>query len=199
MNILTKVTVIDYLVPGAKFDVDPVTEEIVWLDDRPMPSEDEIEAGYIEYVRKTKIDELKSRIDKLADEKTDEAKYIVTGKRLTRGQLLRYEYKYDLAKTYKATNKFSEILAIEANMSGLTVDELADLIIKTGDEYRANMYLFVEVIETLRIFLNKKTEEGEFDKVSSVIAEVYKLPISEITQEKLTELLTNVGLLEKTT
>jgi hypothetical protein len=122
-----------------------------------------------------KINTTYKNLQTLCDTKSKEAKKYIVGREVTDEQLARYEEKYQIAKEYKTSGKYKDRLSLEAKLQGLTVDDLADLIIKKGDEYKEALITFNSRIEAFRVKVTNIIEQGDLDKANEIIEKAYNL------------------------
>ena len=176
MDIWLKVILIKRLVPDPKMEIRN-GEEIIWNDERSMPTDSELLEELNKFNDEMKKLELYKKIDKFADTKTKEAKNYIAGKTVTDEQLLRYERKYEMAKAYKTDGSYKDELSWEAELTGITVDELADLIVNTAMVYNKELNSTIAKIEAFRVKLGNWVKAGKYNNVESILAEAYKLPV----------------------
>jgi len=112
---------------------------------------------------------LTARLIDKCDKLTRDAKSIIAGFRVSEEQVFRYEKKYEIAKIYKQTGNLGDILKIEADKVGESVDKLADEIITVANEYNQELYKSIELIEGFRRYVKKLIEDKEFDKAQKLI------------------------------
>ncbi|MCF6207671.1 MAG: hypothetical protein L3J47_12420 [Sulfurovum sp.] len=105
----------------------------------------------------------------LCDAKTTEAKNYINGAPVSNEQLRRYEEKYEMAKAYKATGAYAETLQLEADLAGTTVDQLADLIIASGDAYKQALINFNAMIEAFRVKVKAMISAGDLAGAQAVM------------------------------
>ena len=182
MDFWLKVELIRRLVPNPKMDIIN-NEEIIWNDDRSMPTDSELLSELDKYNKEIKENTLYEKVDKLADAKTNEAKNYITGKFITDEQLYRYNVKYDMAKKYIEDGSYSEELGWEASLSGIAVDDLAKLIVQTGDSYKEEMRKYIAAIEAARVRLGQLIKDEKYTNVESIIASLYQLPVTSTIDE----------------
>jgi len=100
------------------------------------------------------LDEQKSAlydaIQSLTDTKTKELKNYIAGKRVTPEQVDRYEQKYQLALKCKEAGDYTP-LNLEAELQGITGEDLANLIIEKHDEWVAELQKYTALIEAYRV------------------------------------------------
>ena len=108
-------------------------------------------------------------LQSLCDTKSIAAKAYINGAKVTVEQLARYEEKYQIAIEYKANGNYADILKLEADLQGLTVGALADVIITKGDAYKQALITFNAKIEAFRVQVSKLINAGDIDKANAVI------------------------------
>ena len=102
--------------------------------------------GLFIYLKETLLNGIQS----LADTKTKELKNYIAGKKVTPEQVDRYEQKYQLALKCKESGDYTP-LNLEAELQGITGEELADLIITKHDEWVAELQKYIALIEAYRV------------------------------------------------
>jgi len=117
-------------------------------------------------------------LDWLCDTKTQEAKNYINGSPVSSEQLDRYHTKYIISNAYKADGSYKEQLQLEADLKGMTVDELADLVIKTGNMYKEGMTIFNSRIEAFRVKTKSLIENDNIEKVREIIGKAKSLATS---------------------
>ena len=123
-----------------------------------------------EYVK----NELKNRLNTLCDEKSQEAIYYVAGSKVSQSQLDRYYDKYKVSLAYLKDGSKKEKLQLEADLQGISVDDLAKLVVKLHDEYVDKIETLNNRIESFRIAVKKIIEAGEIDKAIRLIDKAQK-------------------------
>ena len=93
---------------------------------------------------------LLGRVLELADTKTEEAKYMLAGRKVSHEQIERYKSKYEQAKLSKDTGDYT-IFELEADLKGIPVEDLVDLIITMGDNWNKELNKYIGMIEAVRI------------------------------------------------
>jgi molybdopterin converting factor small subunit len=166
--------VLKELKPESKFIIKG--DKIEWLSkDIPQPTQEEIDNKAKELESIEKVNTIYKDLQDLCDTKSKEAKKYIIGREVTDEQLARYEEKYQIAKEYKTSGRYKDRLSLEAKLQGLTVDDLADLIIKKGDEYKEALITFNARIEAFRVKVSNIIEQGDLDKANEIIKEAYNL------------------------
>jgi hypothetical protein len=113
-------------------------------------TEEEIEAKENELAFTNAKETLLNDIQSLADTKTKELKNYIAGKKVTPEQVDRYEQKYQLAMKCKEAGDYTP-LNLEAELQGITGEELANLIIEKHDEWVAELQKYTALIEAYRV------------------------------------------------
>lgn len=134
-----------------------------------------------------KTDALYKLLQQVCDRKSIHAKNFIAGKEVTDEQLQRYEEKYEVAKEYMASGDYEESLKLEADMQGLTVEELAKLIVGMGDSYREKLVSFNAKIEAFRVKVSKIIASGNVEKASKIIEQAKSLG-ADTTDDQIMEL-----------
>lgn len=128
-----------------------------------------LEAKLEELEAKAVTDNAYNLLQTLCDTKSQEAKNYINGAKVTSEQLARYEEKYQTAKAFKADGSHLEQLQLEADLSGLTVTALADLIIAKGDAYKQALVTFNARIEAFRVKVAGLIANGQVDKANKAL------------------------------
>ncbi len=110
-----------------------------------------------------------SKLNSLCDSKSKQAKNYIAGREVTDEQVKRYEEKYQIAKEYQGSGLYADKLQLEADLQGLSVDALANLIIQKGNTWHEAILAFNSRIEAFRIKVSKLIEAGEVDKANNII------------------------------
>ena len=155
------------LVPNARFRIDD--NRVTWYDDRPQPTQAEVDAKVAELEAQAKVEDAQKALQTLCDTKSIQAKTFIAGKDVTVEQLARYEEKYQVATEYKASGNYADVLKLEADLQGITVDELADLIIGSGNAYKQALIEFNARIEAFRVAVSKIIDAGDIDRANTII------------------------------
>ena len=137
--------------------------------------EEQIQAKIKEIEAQEKVSNAYKSLQELCDTKSKQAKNYIAGKEVTDEQVRRYEEKYQIAKEYKASGAYADRLKLEADLQGLTVDELADLIIQKGDAWNEALIAFNARIEAFRIAVSKIIDAGDIDRANSIIEKAKEL------------------------
>ncbi len=104
------------------------------------------------------------KISTLAKEKTEGAYKLLAGKDVDNTQLERYRKKLEWAKENK-----DALLSAEAQLAGVSVEQLKKKIITIGEAWNNTLDRFLAQIETVRVLLNALVEKEEFNKVWQVL------------------------------
>ena len=146
--------------------------QVVWKDKKlKEPTKEQIDG----FVKQAKVDNALADLQSLCDTKSVEAKAYINGAKVTAEQLARYEEKYQIATEYKANGNYADTLKLEADLQGLSVDELADLIIAKGQAYKQALISFNAKIEAFRVKVSKLISDGNIDKANEVITKAKEL------------------------
>jgi len=129
-------------------------------------------ARVIEYKAERK-EKLFKELAKLCDYKSEQAKYFINGNFITPEQEQRYREKYEMAKAYLADGSYKDTLQLEADLTGKTVDDLANLIVKLGDQYKTKLAFYYSLIEAFRVKTEEYIRNEQFSLVERAIAEAY--------------------------
>jgi len=129
----------------------------------------EIKNDFIKQKKIEKINKAYRKLQKLCDTKSQEAKNYIAGKKVTYEQLARYEEKFQIATEYKANGNYADILKLEADLQGVSVDNLANLIIVKGKAYKQALINFNAMIEAFRVKVSYLIETGQIDKAMQII------------------------------
>jgi len=135
----------------------------------------ELKAKVAELQAQAKVDDTYQALQTLCDAKSVQAKAFINGKKVTAEQLARYEEKYQITTEYKANGNYADTLKLEADLQGLSVDELADLIIAKGQGYKQALISFNAKIEAFRVRVSKLISDGELDKANDIITKANDL------------------------
>jgi len=129
----------------------------------------EIDAQVAELEAQAKITDAKKALQSLCDKKSIQAKTFIAGKDVTTEQLARYEEKYQVATEYKTNGNYANVLQLEADLQGITVNELADLIIVRGNVYKQALIEFNARIEAFRVAVYTIINAGDIDRANTII------------------------------
>jgi len=132
-----------------------------------VPEPQYTEADVNPYIQKELITELNS----LCDSKSKEARNYIAGQKVSNEQLERYNNKFEVAKKYLSDkdDESKSKLQLEADLNGITVDSLANLIVEKGNEYLSALETLNNRIDAFRIKVKQLIQSNEFDKVDSII------------------------------
>jgi len=108
---------------------------------------DNCDNSFVNFIKPYLLDKL----SKLADEKQSQAEALIAEKKnITDKQIQRYKTKYDLAQQAKANDDYS-VFDLEAKLTGMTAEDLVNLILSNGEEWRKAIDNFILLIEAYRI------------------------------------------------
>ena len=127
------------------------------------PTEDElvlIHSAEEEYL----ISMTENSLKILCDTKSKEAKKYINGGEVSSEQLERYKEKEEIALSSDKSP-----LQLEADLHGITVDELVTLIITKSNDYRLALKLFNTKIEAFRVAVSKIIDSGDLEKANTII------------------------------
>lgn len=119
--------------------------------------------------KKAELDEikksvLKKQVSKLAEEKTQTIYNLLAGREVDRTQIDRYKQKEGWAR-----NDQDEYLQSEAELQGITVDQLKALIISMADAWHKAFDKYSSEIETFRVATNHIIDIGDFEDAERLI------------------------------
>ena len=124
-----------------------------------------------EYKEKKKQDYLNRLLD-LCDRKTQEVKNYINGEKVTEGLIERYQAKEQMARAYLADGKsFKDELQVEADLKGISVDDLAKLIVSLADKFKSKLDYFYSLIEAFRVKTKSLILNYQFDDVDKIVME----------------------------
>jgi hypothetical protein len=132
-----------------------------WVPKQPTPGEEK---------RKSK-----RAVNDMADRKTAAAKAYLAGKTyVSPEQQDRYARKYDVAKAYLGTkdDQLKALLTPEADGAGMSVDDLAALIVQMGDQWRQAVQAYAVMIDGARVALNRLIDAGKLEGVRTALDEL---------------------------
>jgi len=127
-----------------------------------------------EYKEERKQQYLDILID-LCDKKTQEVKNYINGQKVTEGLIDRYQAKEQMARAYLADGSFKDELQIEADLKGISVDDLAKLIVDLANKFRNKLNYFYSLIEAFRVKTKQLILNYKFSVVDDILAQAYKL------------------------
>jgi len=125
-------------------------------------------------IKNTKI-LAKEQVQSLCDQKTQEAKQYIAGKKVTQEQLDRYKEKYEIAKKYLTDGSYADLLGYEAQARGMSVEELANVIVQKGDTWKENIVRFNFLIEAFKAKANSLIENLEIERLERILKEAQEL------------------------
>ena len=109
---------------------------------------------------------LREKLSKLADDKTQAAKDLIGGKIISSEQVERYESKYQMAVEFLKDNKTNKNkFQLEADLTGISVKDLATKIVTTGKIFKEALNTFNLRIDAFRVNVNKIIDSGLEDKL----------------------------------
>jgi len=126
-------------------------------------------------------------LQSLCDSKSQDAENYIAGKKVTDKQLSRYKEKFKMATDYKLDGSYEETLSLEAEFQGVSVEDLADLIVSKGTEYEQDLLKFNAKIEAFRIKLSKLITDGEIDRANEILVKAELLG-ADTTDDDIKEL-----------
>jgi hypothetical protein len=162
---------------GLKISFREVNGVIVFKKDCEI-TQTEITKKAQELESQAKTTDTQKALQTLCDTKSVQAKTFIAGKVVTVEQLARYDEKYQIATEYKANGNYTYTLKLEADLQGLTVDELSDLILIKGNDYKQALITFNARIEAFRVAVSKLISDGDLDKANEVITKAKELGAS---------------------
>ena len=134
--------------------------------------------------------ELITELNSLCDTKSKEARNYIAGQKVSNEQLERYNNKFEVAKKYLSDkdDESKSKLQLEADLKGVTVDSLANLIVEKGNEYLSALETLNNRIDAFRIKVKQLIQSNEFDKVDSIIEKAKEFNAN-TTDEEIKSLL----------
>ena len=114
----------------------------------------------------------------IADKKTAAAKAYLAGKPyVSDNQQERYEQKYYIAKDYIANqaDDLASLLQPEADAVGMSVADLAALIVQMGDQWRQAVAAYAVMIDGGRVAVGKLVEAGRLDRAQWLLDRLSQL------------------------
>jgi len=124
-----------------------------------------------EYKEERKQDYL-NRLLELCDRKTQEVKNYINGEKVTEGLIERYQAKEQMAKAYLADgSSYKDELQVEADLKGISVDDLAKLIVSLADKFKSKLDYFYSLIEAFRVKTKSLILNYQFDDVDKIVME----------------------------
>jgi len=111
---------------------------------------------FIKFIKPYLLDKLA----KLADEKQEQAEALIAEKKkISDKQIQRYKTKYELAQQAKANNDYSAF-ELEAKLVGMTAEDLVNLILTNGENWKKAIDNFIIMIEAYRVRAQKSIQEA---------------------------------------
>ena len=136
----------------------------------PVPDISSIVAEANKYAIENIASSLLTRIIKAIDLKTQMFKDKLASRNITPEQQERYQKKYEIVK-----NGELELLAAEAEITGMAVNELAALITATAEAWDGATKRMMAGLEALRIGLNKEVSLGNYRLVDNCLKDLEQL------------------------
>jgi len=151
---------------------------------------DEIEAWWEERTQQRRGRALLGRLQRLADRLTRDAKRAVAGRPVSPQQEERWEQKYAAAKDYLATKDpvIEALFAPEAAANGISVEELTQKIVATGDAWRQRVRDYLLLIDTGRAAIGALVKAGKLEAAARALASLEALG-ADVTPERLAEIV----------
>ena len=144
-----------------------------------------------EYKENKKQDYL-NRLLELCDRKTQEVKNYINGEKVTEGLIERYQAKEQMAKAYLADgSSYKDELQVEADLKGISVDDLAKLIVSLADKFKSKLDYFYSLIEAFRVKTKSLILNYQFDDVDKVMMEASGMGASS-TPDDIKNLFANI-------
>jgi hypothetical protein len=111
----------------------------------------------------------------LCDSKSIEAKTFINGGYVSAEQFARYEEKLKMAKAFLSDESYKSTLSLEAEIQGVSVEDLANAIVAKGAVYENALLSFNAKIEAFRLSVNKIIEQKQFETANAIIEKAYAL------------------------
>ena len=108
---------------------------------------------------------------KLCDKKTQEVKNYLNGEKVTEGLIERYQAKEQMARAYLKDGSYKDELQVEADLKGVSVDDLAKLIVSLADKFKSKLDYFYSLIEAFRVKTKSLIINCQFDDVDKIMIE----------------------------
>jgi len=131
----------------------------------------------------------------VADKKTEDAKAYLAGKAyVSPAQQERYDRKYKIAKAYQAnpTDDLSALLQPEADVVGVSVADLAAMIVQMGDQWRQAVAAYSVMIDGGRVAVNKLVDAGKLEQAQWLLDQLSTLG-ADATPADLSALITQAN------
>jgi len=157
---------IQKIAPEIRYNI--IDDQIVWLDDDNIPSEDEINDAVALVKEEDMIEYYLYLLDDICDKTSQSAKRFIAGKEISVEQMERYESKYLTAKKYKEDGSYEDFFKLESDLTGNSVDDLTTEIIELGDAYNYNLMWFNSMIEAFRIKTKSIILSKDYDRVNVI-------------------------------
>jgi len=118
---------------------------------------------------------LLDKLAKLADEKQDQAEALIADKKnVSDKQLQRYQTKYELAQQAKANKDYSAF-DLEAKLIGMKSEDLVNLILTNGENWKKAIDSFIVMIEAYRVRAKQIIESTQTVEQVFAIEELFKV------------------------
>ena len=125
----------------------------------------------VEQYKEERKQQYLDRLIDLCDKKTQEVKDYINGQKVTEGLIERYQAKEQMAKAYLADGSFKDELQIESDLKGISVDDLAKLIVDLANKFRSKLNYFYSIIEAFRVKTKQLILNYQFDDVDKIMME----------------------------
>ena len=125
----------------------------------------------VQEYREEKKERYLAKLMDFCDKKTQEIQDYLNGQKVTEGLIMRYEAKEAMAQAYLKDGSFKDELQVEADLKGVTVDELAKLITTLANEYKTKLNYFYSLIEAFRVKAKTLVLNYKFNEFDSIIDE----------------------------
>ena len=123
----------------------------------------------VQEYREEKKERYLAKLMDFCDKKTQEIQDYLNGQKVTEGLIMRYEAKEAMAQAYLKDGSFKDELQVEADLKGVTVDELAKLITTLANEYKTKLNYFYSLIEAFRVKAKTLVLNYKFTEFDSII------------------------------
>ena len=125
----------------------------------------------VEQYKEEKKQDYLNRLIELCDRKTQEIKDYLNGQKVTEGLLERYQAKEEMARAYLKDGSYKDELQVEADLKGVSVDDLAKLIVDLADKFRNKLDYFYSLIEAFRVKTKSLILNYQFSDVDKIMNE----------------------------
>ena len=123
----------------------------------------------VQEYREEKKERYLAKLIDFCDEKTQEIQDALNGQKVTEGLIKRYKAKESMARAYLKDGSFKDELQVEADLKGVTVKDLAQLIVKLADEFHTKLNYFYSLIEAFRVKAKTLVLNYKFTEFDSII------------------------------